>query len=93
MIVLVTAIGIGLIAFILTDAFETVVLPRRVPRSFRLGRAYFIATWVPWRALAHKLRGKRQRLSQRCVVIKRRHDLDRTDQRRAGTRLPRMGSL
>jgi len=60
MIVLFAAIGIGLIAFILTDAFETVVLPRRVPRSFRLGRAYFVSTWVPWRALAHKLQGKRR---------------------------------
>jgi hypothetical protein len=60
MIALVAAIGIALIAFILTDAFETVVLPRRVPRSFRLGRAYFVTTWRPWRAIAHKLHGKRR---------------------------------
>ena len=60
MIVLVAAIGVGLIAFILQDAFETVVLPRRVPRNFRLGRAYFVTTWRPWRAIAHKLRGKRR---------------------------------
>jgi hypothetical protein len=60
MIVLVIAIGIGLIGFILADAFETVVLPRRVPRQFRLGRFYFIATWRPWRAIAHALRGKRR---------------------------------
>src|SRR5580698_5038104 len=60
MILLVAAIGIGLVAFILQDAFETVVLPRRVPRNFRLGRFYFVITWRPWRAIAHKLRGKRR---------------------------------
>ncbi|MGA8100609.1 MAG: potassium channel family protein, partial [Candidatus Acidiferrales bacterium] len=60
MIAFVAAIGIGLIAVILQDAFETVVLPRRVPRNFRLGRFYYIMTWGPWRAIAHRLRGKRR---------------------------------
>src|SRR5881396_1922445 len=37
-----------LIATVLWDAFETVVLPRSVTRRLRLTRMYFRATWRPW---------------------------------------------
>jgi hypothetical protein len=40
--------GIGLIAFILWETFETIVLPRRVTRRFRLTRLYYRNTWRAW---------------------------------------------
>jgi len=62
-----THIGVGiasaaLIAAILWDAFETIILPRSVVRRFRLARAWVRGTWVPWRATARHLsraRGER----------------------------------
>jgi hypothetical protein len=45
--------GIVLVVLILVDAFETVVLPRRVARrSFRLTAWFYRNTWKPWAALA-----------------------------------------
>jgi hypothetical protein len=41
-----------LIAVVLWDAFETVILPRTVTRRWRLARLYFRATWNPWARLA-----------------------------------------
>jgi hypothetical protein len=40
--------GVALIVFILWEGFETIVLPRRVTRRFRLTRFFFRRTWVPW---------------------------------------------
>ena len=45
-------IGGLLIAVILWEAFETIVLPRRVVRRIRLTRAFYRLTWRPWSALA-----------------------------------------
>lgn len=44
-----------MIAVVLWDAFETVVLPRRVSRRFRLARVYFRGTWQTWSALARRV--------------------------------------
>src|SRR3974390_3481977 len=44
--------GVAIILAILLDAFETVVLPRRVQRSFRLTAWFYRNTWVPWAYLA-----------------------------------------
>jgi len=49
-------IGALLSVVILGDAFETVVLPRRVSRRIRLARIFFRATWVPWVWMARRLR-------------------------------------
>jgi hypothetical protein len=49
--VLAAIAAVLLIAVVLWDAFETVVLPRRVSRRFRLARAYFATTWRAWSAL------------------------------------------
>lgn len=49
-------IGIALIFVVLWEAFETVVLPRRVARRFRLTVLYYRTTWYTWRALARKIR-------------------------------------
>jgi len=44
--------GSLLLLFVLWDAFETIVLPRRVSRRFRLASGFYQLTWKPWRALA-----------------------------------------
>ena len=44
-------LGVVLILVILGDAFETIVLPRRVTRRVRLARLFFRYTWLPWSAL------------------------------------------
>jgi ion channel len=45
-------LGVLLIVVILWEAFETIVLPRRVARRIRLTRAFYRSTWRPWSALA-----------------------------------------
>jgi hypothetical protein len=42
--------GLIIIAVILWDAFETVILPRRVNRRIRLTGLFYSAVWVPWSA-------------------------------------------
>jgi hypothetical protein len=45
-------IGIILIVIVLVDAFETVVLPRRVTRRVRLVRIFYRMTWPVWSRIA-----------------------------------------
>ena len=40
--------GVVLILIVLWDAFETVVLPRRVTRQASLARIYYRFTWMFW---------------------------------------------
>jgi hypothetical protein len=49
---LLAVIAIFLLAIILWDVFETIILPRRVTRRFRLARLFYMSTWRPWRAVA-----------------------------------------
>jgi Ion channel len=44
--------GVAIIIAILLDAFETVLLPRRVTRHFRLTAWFYRNTWRPWARLA-----------------------------------------
>jgi ion channel len=53
--------GFLIIAGILLEAFETIVLPRRVTRRFRLTRLYYRILWVPWRKLAHLVKSSKSR--------------------------------
>lgn len=53
-------IGFGLLIIVLWDAFETIVLPRRVTRRFRLARLFYRVTWGPWRLIARLLSDKRR---------------------------------
>src|ERR1700756_2806951 len=48
--------GAAIIWAVLLDAFETVVLPRRVLRNFRLTAWVYRRTWVPWRKIASYIR-------------------------------------
>ena len=53
--------GIVIIITVLWDAFETIILPRRVARWFRLTRMFYLSTWTPYRAAARHIRAKKQR--------------------------------
>ncbi len=59
--ILAAVLGAALILIVLWDAFEAVVLPRRVNRKFRLVRIFYRSTWRPWRALARVLPATRTR--------------------------------
>jgi Ion channel len=53
--------GVALIAVVLWEAFETIVLPRRVSRRVRLTRFFYRFTWVPWILLAGRYKNKKRR--------------------------------
>ena len=48
--------GVVVILSVLLDAFETVVLPRRVTRQFRLTAWFYRRTWTPWRKIAARIK-------------------------------------
>jgi len=59
-------LGLLLILITLWDAFETVILPRRVTRRLRLTSLFYSSIWVPWSALVRHLargRGREKYLS------------------------------
>ena len=46
--------GAALLLFVLVDAFETIVLPRRIGRAFRIARLFYRFSWPAWRALGRR---------------------------------------
>src|SRR5579863_1825281 len=46
---------------VLLDAFETVVLPRRVTRHFKLTAWFYRRTWIPWRRIAGHIQTESRR--------------------------------
>jgi len=59
--VLILVIGFALILTVLWEAFETIILPRRVRRRFRLTRFYYRITWLPWSKVASGIRARPRR--------------------------------
>ena len=57
---LVAAAGLVLLATVLWDAFETIILPRRVSGRIRLTRFFYRSTWRPWKAVAALLPRRRR---------------------------------
>jgi len=49
-------LGPFIIWAVLLDAFETVVLPRRVLRNFKLTAYFYRRTWIPWRKIASHIK-------------------------------------
>jgi ion channel len=43
------AAGVAIFAIVMWDAFEAIILPRRVTRRFRLTRVFYRTTWRAWR--------------------------------------------
>jgi hypothetical protein len=54
--ILAAIFGVVIICVVLLDAFETVVLPRRVTRHFKLTAWFYRRTWIPWRNIAGRIR-------------------------------------
>jgi len=55
--------GISIIVAVLLDAFETVVLPRRVRRHFRISIWFYRYTWRPWATLTSHMKSQTGRES------------------------------
>ena len=58
--ILAGVLGVLFIMVALWDAFETVVLPRRVTRKVRVARLFYRYTWRLWSALAHSVSSGRR---------------------------------
>jgi len=54
--ILAVVFGMAIVWAILRDAFETVVLPRRVTRHFQLTAWFYRRTWIPWRRIAEHIK-------------------------------------
>ena len=59
--VLAVICGVVLLAGVLLDAFQTIILPRRPVGRFRITRLFFLVTWGPWRWLVGHWPAKRSR--------------------------------
>jgi hypothetical protein len=55
--------GVLIILSILLDAFETIVLPRKVQRSFRITSWFYRNTWIPWTKIARSIKSNSWRES------------------------------
>lgn len=53
--------GIFLLAFVLLDAFQTIILPRRPVGRFRITRLFFLVTWYPWTVITRLSPARRSR--------------------------------
>ncbi len=51
--------GLALILVVLIDAFESVLLPRRVTHAYRLNRLFYRITWRVWRWMARLISSPR----------------------------------
>ena len=45
-------VAVVLIVFVFVDAFEVMILPRRVRHSYRLARLFYRSAWIVWRVAA-----------------------------------------
>jgi len=53
--------GLALAIVILVDAFEAIILPRRVTRKIRLARLFYRTTWAFWKAVVTKIPNRKTR--------------------------------
>ena len=53
--------GALLVLTVLWEAFETIVLPRRVTRTFRLTRAFYRITWKSYAGVASLRKNRKKR--------------------------------
>jgi hypothetical protein len=58
---LVFAAGLVIFVAVLWDAFEAIILPRRVTRRFRLTRFYYKTFWATWKFATNLLHSKKSR--------------------------------
>lgn len=58
---LVAALGAALVAVLLIDVFEVIVLPRRIVHRVRIVVMFYLITWRFWDAVACRLKSPRRR--------------------------------
>ncbi len=61
--IIMTIIGLAILFAVLLEAFESIILPRRVTRRFRLTRLFYRMSWMPWRAFGRRLKAVKTRES------------------------------
>lgn len=54
-------VALLLIIFVLFDAFETIILPRRIRRRVRITSLAYRVTWTPWAGLARRMKNSARR--------------------------------
>src|SRR6266849_2487387 len=55
------AAGVALFLIVIWDAFEAIILPRRVTRRFRLARLFYRTTWRTWKFAMRFVPSKKSR--------------------------------
>lgn len=55
------AAGVAIFLIVIWDAFESIILPRRVTRQFRLTRIYFGCTWKLWKFTTNLVSSRKAR--------------------------------
>jgi hypothetical protein len=53
--------GVAIFLIVVWDAFEAIILPRRVTRKFRLARLFYRSTWRTWRLFVNLLPARKTR--------------------------------
>ena len=56
-------VGLAILFGVLLEAFESIILPRRVTRRFRLTRLFYRMSWIPWRAIGRRMNSIKTRES------------------------------
>ena len=56
-------VGLILLFVVLRDAFETIVLPRRVAGRLRVSKIFYVVSWKPWAAIGRQMRPGERRES------------------------------
>jgi hypothetical protein len=57
----IAVLSVILIFLVLQDAFETMLLPRRITRPFRFTKLYVQCSWQIWSAMARRVRATKRR--------------------------------
>jgi hypothetical protein len=55
------AAGVAIFLIVLWDAFEAIILPRRVTRKFRLTRLFYRTTWITWKFMTGLIGSRKAR--------------------------------
>jgi len=62
------AAGLALALVILLEAFEAIILPRRVTRKIRVTRFFYRSTWAIWKFIAGSISGRKLREALEPIV-------------------------
>jgi Ion channel len=55
------AAGVAIFLVVIWDAFEAIILPRRVTRKFRLTRLFYKSTWTTWKFVCNAAPSRKTR--------------------------------